>query len=296
MEYRIETIGDATVIRLKGSFDRSARGRMEMELLSLVSYGSNLIFDLSEVDFISSAGLHFLLDLYRQCEQRGARLVVTTPSDQVREILQMTGFTTSGFPVYDTFEEGLSALRMKMSYGGGSRGFSDEEAASAPEPSYGIPTMEEKEDVNFSAFYPREVTVEKWYTLLVYTFVPSLLETVREDARKFEDEIGEIRETKPTASTQLARGTQVTIVPSCEGVAFNPEHVTFQWMEDQHRAQFRLRANASMADLAGNAQVTVYVGPLIVGTLKMGMLFNETEADSGGCTKRRGERPDVPSG
>ena len=277
MEYRIETIGDATVIRLKGSFDRSVRGMMEMELLSLVSYGSNLIFDLSEVDFISSAGLHFLLDLYRQCEQRGAELVVTTPSDQVREILQMTGFTTSGFPVYDTFEEGLSALRMKMSYGGSSRGF-DEEAASAPESSYGIPKMEEKEDVNFSAFYPREVTVEKWYTLLVYTYVPSLLETVREDARKFEDEIGEIRETKPTASTQLARGTQVTIVPSCEGVTFNPEHVTFQWMEDQHRAQFRLRANASMADLAGNAQVTVYVGPLIVGTLKMGMLFNETEA------------------
>jgi anti-sigma B factor antagonist len=278
MEYQIETIGEITVVRLKGSFDKTSRGRMEIELLSLVSYGNNLIFDLSEVDFISSAGLHFLLDFYRHCEQRGARLAVTAPSDQVREILQMTGFTTSGFPVYDTFEDGLSALRAKMSYGGSSRGF-DEGAASAPETSYDIPKMEEKEEVNFSAFYPREVTVEKWYTLLVYTYVPSALEAVRKDASKFEDEIGEIHETKPVSSTQLARGTQVTVVPSCEGVTFNPERVTFQWLEDQHRAQFRLRADASMVDMAGNAQVTIYIGPLIVGTLKMGMLFNAAEAN-----------------
>lgn len=279
MEYRIETIGDATVVRLKGSFDQSTRGRMEIELLSLVSYGRNLIFDLSELDFISSTGLHFLLDLYRQCEQRGAGLAVTTPSDPVREILKMTGFITTGFPVYDTFDEGLSALRTKMPNAGSSRGF-DEEAASAPETSYGIPEMEE-EEVNFSAFYPREVTVEKWYTLLVYTYVPSVLEDVRKDASKFEDEIGEIHETKPTSSTRLARGTEVTVVPSCEGVTFNPERVTFQWLEDQHRAQFRMRADTSMADTAGNAQVTIYVGPLIVGTLKMGMLFNQAEANLG---------------
>jgi anti-anti-sigma factor len=281
MEYRIETIGEITVVRLKGSFDKTSRGRMEIELLSLVSYGNNLIFDLSEVDFISSVGLHFLLDLYRQCEQHGAGLAVTTPSDSVREILQMTGFTPGSFPIYDTFDEGLSALRAKMSNVSSSRGF-DEEAASVPETSYDIPKMEgEKEEVNFSAFYPREVAVEKWYTLLVYTYVPSALEDVRRDASKFEDEIGEIHETKPTSSTQLARGTQVTVVPACEGVTFNPERVTFQWLEDQHRAQFRLRADASMADMAGNAQVTIYVGPLIVGTLKMGMLFNEAEANLG---------------
>jgi anti-anti-sigma factor len=279
MEYRIETIGGVTVVRLKGSFDKSSRGRMEIELLSLVSYGSNLIFDLSKLDFISSAGLHFLLDLYRQCEQRRARLAVTSPSNPVREILQMTGFTSGSFPLYNTFDEGLSALRTKVPYGG-SRG-SDEEVASAPESSYGIPKMKKKEDVNFSAFYPREVTVEKWYTVLVYTYVPSALEAVRKDAHKFEDEIGEIHETKPASSTQLARGTEVTVVPFCEGVTFNPERVTFQWLEDQHRAQFRLRAKASMADMAENARVTIYVGPLIVGTLKMGMLFNETEANLG---------------
>jgi hypothetical protein len=140
--------------------------------------------------------------------------------------------------------------------------------------------MEEKEEVNFSAFYPKEVIVEKWYSLLVYTYVQSMLDTIRKDVSKFEDEIGEIHESKPASTTQLTRGTEVSIVPTCEGVTFNPERITFQWLEDQHRAKFRLRADASMADLAGNAQVTIYVGPLIVGTLKMGILFTETEAGS----------------
>jgi len=287
MEYRIETIGDATLVRLKGAFDRSSRGAMEMELLFLPRYGGNLVIDLSEVDYISSAGLHLLLDLYRRCEQLNARMLLTAPSDAVRDILSMTGITSSGLTIYDTLEAGLDALQTKKGDDDRRRGdFSYEGVPSPPKPSF-RETLEEgnggggAEEVNFSAFYPKEVTVEKWYTLLVYTYIPSVMETVREDARKFQDEIGEMRETKPATSTQLARGTEVTIVPTCEGVKFNPERVTFQWLEDQHRAHFRLQAGAALAGMAGNAQVTVYVGPLIVGTLKMGMLFNETEAGPG---------------
>ncbi|MGD8402820.1 MAG: anti-sigma factor antagonist [Anaerolineales bacterium] len=280
MEYRIETVQEITVLRLKGALDHSTRGTMEMKLLSLVSYGRKLLFDLAEVDYISSAGLHLLLDLYRRSKQYNATIALSGPSEQTQSLLAITGFAKSGIAIYETFEEGLSALRTDPKPDTGSRGISDENIFSDLEPAYGIPKMEEKEEVNFSAFYPKEVTVEKWYTLLVYTYVPSVLETVREDARKFEDEIGDIHESKPATTTQLTRGTEVTIVPICEGVTFNPERVTFQWLEDQHRAQFRLQADASMADLAGVAQVTIYVGPLIVGTLKMGILFTETETGS----------------
>ena len=278
MEYQIETIKDATVVKLKGAFDRSSRGNMEMELLFLVSYGSKLVFDLSEVNFISSAGLHLLLDIYRRCEQQHAYLALTGFSEPVREILSMTGLASSGLPIYDTLEEGLAALHTKAETDHYRGDFSYEEsppAAEFPEEKNGGGGSEE---VNFSAFYPKEVTVEKWYTLLVYTYVPAVMDAVREDALNFEAEIGEIRESKPATSTHLARGTEISIVPACEGVKFNPERVTFQWLEDQHRAQFRLQAEASMAGMAGNAQVTVFVGPLIVGTMKMGMLFNETAA------------------
>jgi len=278
MEFQVQTIGEAIVVRLKGSFDHSARGRLEIELLSLASYGSRLLLDLSDVEYISSAGLHLLLDLYRRCKQQNASMALSGATEQIRNVFSMTGFQKSGIVIFDTLEDGLAALRSKPVPPPSSRRFDPEDAPHAPESSYDIPRMEEKEEVNFSAFYPKEVTVDKWYTLLVYTYVPSVLESVREDASKFDKEIGEIRESKPASTTQLTRGTEVTIVPSCEGVTFNPERIAFQWLEDQHRAQFRLRADSSLADMAGNIWVSIYVGPLIVGTLKMGILFNETEA------------------
>ena len=284
MDMQIETIDDFTIVRLQGSFDRSSLGEIAIELLALVGYRSNLVFDLSEVDFISSAGLYMLVELYRRCEEQNSQMALTGLSEYILEILLMTGLGPGVLPIYDSIDDGMAALRSTPIPAGRSRGITFKVAPSTPEESnFEEAASEEmgaeKEDVNFSAFYPKEVTVEKWHTLLVYTYVPTMLDSVRKDATKFEDEIGEIREGKPS-KTQLARGTEITIVPSCEEVTFNPESVTFQWLEDQHRAQFRLRADASLADMAGNAQITIYVGPLIVGTLKLGVLFNDTEASS----------------
>jgi anti-sigma B factor antagonist len=284
MEYRIETTSEATIIHLKGTLDRTARGNLEMELLSLVKYGSRLLFEMSEVDFISSAGLHLLLDIYSRCQEVHARMALTGLLEPVREVFSVVGFVSRGL-IYDTLEEALAALQTKKGSGSYRGDYSYEEPTGAPEPLAAEQPIKrngggEAEEVHFSAFYPKEVAVEKWYTLLVYMYVPSMLDSVRKDASKFEDEIGAISETKP-ATTKLARGTPVTIVPACEGVKFNPERLSFQWLEDKHRAQFRMQAQAATAGLAGNVQVTVYVGPLIVGTLKMGMLFHEMEASLG---------------
>ena len=131
MEYRIEEIGNATVIRLKGSFDRSARGKMEIELLSLVNFGSHLIFDFTEVDFISSAGLHLLLDLHRRCEGQHADMVLTGLSEQIRNLLAMTGFAPGVLSVYDTLEDGLAAIRSKPEPDGSKRGFDKQLGESA---------------------------------------------------------------------------------------------------------------------------------------------------------------------
>ena len=153
----------------------------------------------------------------------------------------MTGLMAGSLPMFETLEAGLDELKS------GNRSAEEPEDAAFEESTYdpgiafSIP-VEEEEEVNFSAFYPKELAVEKWYSLLVYAFVPSALEAVRRDAERFKSEIGDMRETKKPVSTQMTRGTEITLVPSCEGVTFNPERYSFKWFEDQHRAQFRLRA------------------------------------------------------
>lgn len=136
------------------------------------------------------------------------------------------------------------------------------------------------EPVSFTAMYPREVGAEIWNTLLVYTHLASALETIQKDARRFKDQLGDSKEVTAPASTPLARGTELTIVPQCDGVTFNPKRITISWLEDFHRTEFRFRADRSLADDAAKGRIDIYVGPLIVGTLKFGLLVGENAPQS----------------
>jgi hypothetical protein len=133
--------------------------------------------------------------------------------------------------------------------------------------------------LRFTALHPREVPVATWQTLLVYTHVASAAEAVLADAAKFQDELGaRPREVHAMAVRSVERGVQLTIVPTCDGVRFNPERISFTWDEDVQRSYFRFEAAPELAGLAGNGEITVYVGPLIVSTLKFALLFDQADA------------------
>ena len=134
-------------------------------------------------------------------------------------------------------------------------------------------------EVLFTSYYPKEERANTWCTLLVYIHLLSALDEVRRDAKRFKDQLHTPKEISSSSSTQIARGTDITIVPSCEGVTFNPPRMTIRWMEDFHRADFRFCADNSLADNAAKGNVAFFVGPVIIGTLNFAMLFNnENEA------------------
>jgi hypothetical protein len=132
------------------------------------------------------------------------------------------------------------------------------------------------EEVFFTSIYPREGQVETWYTLLLYAHVLSAMPALRRDAQRFAEPIPSPKEITTPSSTRLARGTELTIVPSCEKVTFNPERLMLKWMEDYQRAEFRFQADPVLADDAARGQINIYVGPLLVGTLTFAMLFSKT--------------------
>lgn len=134
------------------------------------------------------------------------------------------------------------------------------------------------DEVSFTTYHPKEGCVESWHTLLVYAHILSALAKVQEDAKRFDNQIKFPKETRSKPPTPIVlRGTKLTILPSCEGVTFNPKSISFKWLEDFHRADFRFKADKSLSGDAAKGQITIYVGPLIIGTLKFAMLFNEKE-------------------
>jgi TIR domain len=134
------------------------------------------------------------------------------------------------------------------------------------------------EQLRFTAFHPKEIAVESWNTLLVYAHIEPVVEAVYMDAQRFKAELGDApRKTSVPATQLLLRETNITIVPECKGVVFNPKRFTFKWLEDWHRASFRFSAKPELAGSAGNGRINIFAGPLLVGTLKLALLFEEQD-------------------
>jgi hypothetical protein len=74
-----------------------------------------------------------------------------------------------------------------------------------------------------------------------------------------------------TASTGVSRGTTVTLVPSADGVVFNPERVDVAWQEDVQEVPFRLQVQPGTAPGVIPGRVDVFVGTLPVAIVSIGL-------------------------
>lgn len=137
------------------------------------------------------------------------------------------------------------------------------------------------ENVHFTLFVPGESVASRWYTALVYIHLESILGRVREDARKFVDEMGDAPHmTTGRKAVRLARGTEIKIILSAEGVEFNPPHVIIKWNEDMERAAFRFRSTSH--ELMGQpcfGEMEAYVGPLLVASLRFSVFFTDPASE-----------------
>jgi anti-anti-sigma factor len=110
MELEIKMIDGAVSIILKGRIDANTAPVIEQKLLSLISEGTRkLITDLSEVWFISSAGLKALLVALKEAKREKGDLLLAGVQAEVREVLELTGFSTI-FKVYACAEDAAQSF------------------------------------------------------------------------------------------------------------------------------------------------------------------------------------------
>jgi anti-sigma B factor antagonist len=101
---------EVTVVALEGDVDASTAPAIQRQLLPLVRPGCRIVVDMTEVPYLSSAGLRLLLSTYRQVTGHGGRLALVGVAEEIREIMSITGFL-GFFTLRRTVEEGVEALR-----------------------------------------------------------------------------------------------------------------------------------------------------------------------------------------
>ena len=84
--------GSALVIALEGRLDTTTAPDLENELKASLNGITDLTLDLTNLDYISSAGLRVLLSAHKTMMKQG-QMKVTNASDIVKEVFDVTGFS-----------------------------------------------------------------------------------------------------------------------------------------------------------------------------------------------------------
>jgi anti-sigma B factor antagonist len=83
--------GDATVIRLAGDIDMLTSQHLRAAVTEvLASTSGDVVFDMAGVDFVDSSGLSVLIAI----AQAGRSVVLRSPTDVVRRVIETTGLTS----------------------------------------------------------------------------------------------------------------------------------------------------------------------------------------------------------
>jgi len=140
------------------------------------------------------------------------------------------------------------------------------------------------EPVRFTSYHPARMASGKWHKLLAYIHLPEVAEAIHEDSRAaLGPEAPNYGKGRDTATETILREAEITVVPEMSGVRFNPPRQTILWLEDWHRADFRMQANPADPEFEAEntvfGKVRFYVGPILVAETNMATYITEEGYD-----------------
>ncbi len=95
------------VITAVGRIDSSNANQFDDALKQLIDDGrNNIVLNMSEIQYLSSAGLRAMVSALRECKKRRGDVRIAAPSDRVLEVLDLAGLT----PLFETFPDNEFAV------------------------------------------------------------------------------------------------------------------------------------------------------------------------------------------
>lgn len=105
-----EARGDITILRPVGRLDSASSPELELAIVERLDGGcTRLVFDLRDMDYVSSAGLRVILLAGKKLRASQGKLVIAGMRDLVREVFEMSGFL-SLFAVAPSVDEAITKL------------------------------------------------------------------------------------------------------------------------------------------------------------------------------------------
>ena len=111
MEIKEEARAGVKVIGLRGRLDAQTSPTAEKRLMDLTDLSEQkLVFDFSEVTFVSSGGLALLLKVAKNVQKANGKLALAGLNNYVHEVFEIAGFTGI-FSIFPACEEAVTHLQ-----------------------------------------------------------------------------------------------------------------------------------------------------------------------------------------
>src|SRR3954447_24470607 len=98
-------------LQLEGELDLWSVERLQAALQRVARSYDAVLVGLEQCEFVDSTGIALFLQVRRQLEDKGGRLVLYGCSDQVLRVFTVAGLTEAGI-VFDSREEAFAELAM----------------------------------------------------------------------------------------------------------------------------------------------------------------------------------------
>lgn len=110
MEIKLTKVDQINIIEVSGDIDASTAPTAQQEILPVAKEGSPVLIDLTNVPYMSSAGLRVLLSIYRQVTAQNISFVLVGLSEEIKDTMSVTGFLEF-FTICETRAAGLERLQ-----------------------------------------------------------------------------------------------------------------------------------------------------------------------------------------
>ena len=110
MDISTKTVEQVTVVEITSNIDGKTAPEVLRQVSELIQPEVKILLDMSQVGYMSSAGLRMLLATYRQVSSSDGHIVLVGLSEEIQDTMSMTGFLRF-FTTAETVEAGLAALQ-----------------------------------------------------------------------------------------------------------------------------------------------------------------------------------------
>jgi anti-sigma B factor antagonist len=110
LDISVNSLKRVQLVTVAGRVDSNTAPEMDQTLKGLMNNGNyNLVIELTDVNYLSSAGLRSLVAALRECKRQRGDVVLVSPSERVLEVLKLAGLDTL-FRVYDNSTEAVGSF------------------------------------------------------------------------------------------------------------------------------------------------------------------------------------------